>query len=90
MVDLTMKDNLLRILVLHVDFGAPFVDDHYDLIGPLSLLYVDVCRDCENVNGMGGICRVNDYGVSGYMFQMVICYFLPKNAYKILSYFFSC
>ena len=83
-----MKDDLSMVLLMHTGFGDPFVDNHYDLIGPLSLLYVDVRCDCRNVGGMGGIHRFDDCNVSGYFFQTVVCYFLPKNLSKALSFCF--
>ena len=88
MVDLTIKDDLSSVFLMHPGFGAPSVDDHYDLIGSLSLLYVDVCCDYGNVGGMGGIHRLDDYDIGDYLFQMVICYFLPDNSSKAMSYFF--
>ena len=74
-----MKDGLSRVLLMHDGFCTPYVDDHYYLIRLLVLLYVDVCRGYGNVGGMVGIRRVDDYDVGGYIFQTVLCYFLPKN-----------
>ena len=87
MVDLTMIDILSRILLMHGGFVSPYVYDHYQLVGTLVLIYVYVCRGRANVSGVVGIHRVDDIG--GYIFQMVICYFLPQNSSKVLSYFIS-
>ena len=87
MVDLTMIDILSRVLLMHGGFVSPYVYDHYQLVGTLVLIYVYVCRGCGNVSGVVGIDRVDDIG--GYIFQMVICYFLPENSSKTLQYCFS-
>ena len=81
-----MKDNMSSVLLKHTYFGTPSFDDHYDFIGSLSLIYVSMRRDFGNVGGMGDIRRVDDYDVSGYIFKIVICYFLPDNSSKDLSY----
>ena len=84
MTYLTVKDGLLRVLLMNAIFCAAYVNDHYYFIGSLVLLYIDVCRGCGDVGGMVGIHRVNDVG--GYIFQMVICYFIHENSSKVMSY----
>ena len=66
--DLIMKDTSLSVLLMHVGFCTPSVDDYDDLIGPLSRLFVDVRHGCENVGGMGGIHCVYSYAVDKYFF----------------------
>ena len=68
MADLTVKEALSRVLLMHVGFGAPSVSDHDDLIGLLGLIFVDMHHGCENVGGMGGIHRVDGYAGDGYLF----------------------
>ena len=83
MEDLTMKDNFSRVLLMHTVFFTPYIDDHYYLIGPLVLLYVDVFWGRGNVGGMVDIRRV--YYVGGYVFQIGICYFWLESSSKVLS-----
>ena len=90
MENLTMKDTLSSVILIHVSFGTPSVDDHDDLIGSLTCIFVDMHHGCENVGGMGGIRHVNSYVVSGSFIQMVFWYFLPKSLSKVLSYLFCC
>ena len=89
MAYLTVKGDLSSVILMRTSFGAPSVSDHDGLIGPLSILYVNAHRDCGNVGGMGDIHRVDNYDVGCYIFQTIICYFLPQNSSKVLSYFIS-
>ena len=54
MADLTIKDTLSMVLLMHTSFGTPSVGYHDDLIGPLGLLFVDIHHGYENASRMGG------------------------------------
>ena len=54
MEDLTIKDALSMVLLIHTGFGAPSIGYHDDLIGPLGLVFVDIHHGYENVSRMGG------------------------------------
>ena len=86
--DLTVKDAPSSVILMWDGFGTPSVKKYYELIGLLSLLYVDVPNDYGNVGGTSGIRHVNDYDVDGYFFLTVIFYFLLENSSKALSYCF--
>ena len=89
MEDLTVKDALSSVIIMHTSFVPPSIDDHDELIGPLGRLFVEMRHGCENVDGMSGIFYVDSYVVGGYFFQMVLCYFLNESSSKSLSFYFD-
>ena len=71
---------------MHSGFGAPSVNDHDGLIGPVDLLFIDIHHVCEHVGGMGGIFHVDIYVVGGYFFRMVFYFCLPESSSKGMSF----
>ena len=85
MEDLTVKDVLSKVLLMHTSFGTPSVGYHDDLIRPLGLIFFDIHHGYENVGKMGDTHYVDGFDVSVHLFW-VFGYFFPES--NSLSFLF--